>query len=134
MARELNLELETIFTGYVDEEEMADMYNLCDLYVMPNREVTQSTDSIEGFGIVFLEASSCGKPVIAGKSGGTSEAVLDGVTGFLIDPDDEEALANKIVQILRNPSMRKEIGEKGRAWVINKFSWEKSASQVMPFV
>ena len=134
MTRDLNLESETVFSGYVEEEDMADMYNLCDLYVMPNREVVQSTDSIEGFGIVFLEASSCGKPVIAGKSGGTSEALLDGITGFLIDPDDAVVLAEKITQLLKNASMRKEMGEKGRVWVRDKFSWEISASQVMPFV
>lgn len=134
MAKDLNLESETIFVGYVGKDDMVDMYNLCDLFIMPNREVVETTDSIEGFGIVFLEASSCGKTVIAGKSGGTSEAVLEGISGFLVDPDDEVALAEKIINLLSNPSMRKEIGEKGRAWVKDTFSWEKSALQVMPFV
>ncbi|MFC1528688.1 glycosyltransferase family 4 protein, partial [Candidatus Latescibacterota bacterium] len=81
------------FAGRVDDTELPGYYRLCDIYVMPNREVLESTDSIEGFGISFVEANACEKPVIAGRSGGTSAAVEDGITGYFVDPENPGELA-----------------------------------------
>ena len=73
MVVELDLVPHVTFTGYVDEDELITFYNLCDIFAMPNRQVgheSESSLSVEGFGMVFLEAAACGKPVIAGRSGG----------------------------------------------------------------
>ncbi|MBX3730413.1 MAG: glycosyltransferase family 4 protein [Candidatus Sumerlaeia bacterium] len=78
--------------GYIPELELADLYNLCDVYVMPSRK--------EGFGIVFLEALGCGKPVIAGNADGSVEPLADGQLGILVDPDDVNAIADALVNVL----------------------------------
>jgi glycosyltransferase involved in cell wall biosynthesis len=78
--------------GYIPELELADLYNLCDVYVMPSRK--------EGFGIVFLEALGCGRPVIAGNADGSVEPLADGQLGLLVDPDDVPAIADALVGVL----------------------------------
>jgi len=115
------------FAGRVDDADMPDYYRLCDIYVMPNREVLESTDSIEGFGISFIEANACEKPSIAGKSGGTAAAVVDGVTGYRVDPEDPGELADRIRFLLDNPNASAGMGAKGRERVLKEFSWEERA-------
>ena len=78
----------------------------------------------EGFGIVYLEANACEKPVIAGKYGGSAEAVVDGKTGILVDPDNIDEIANSIVKLLLNEKLAKEMGRKGRERVLKQFSYE----------
>jgi glycosyltransferase involved in cell wall biosynthesis len=90
--RELGLQNHVTLTGYLPERELHDHYNLCDLFVMPSRG--------EGFGIVFLEALACGKPVVAGDEDGSREPLLDGELGTLIDPHDADGLAKAIVRLL----------------------------------
>jgi glycosyltransferase involved in cell wall biosynthesis len=80
------------FPGYVPEQELVDYYNLCDVYVMPSRG--------EGFGIVFLEALACGKPVLAGNCDGASDALRDGELGILVDPADIAELASTLIALL----------------------------------
>ena len=92
LSKELRVEERVVFAGYVPNEELAGHYNLCDVFVMPSKG--------EGFGIVFLEALSCGKPVIAGNKDASVEAVLGGKLGMLVDPDDVAAIANAISRIL----------------------------------
>ena len=118
------------FTGRIDDAELPDYYRLCDIYVMPNREVLGSTDSIEGFGISFIEANACEKPVIAGRSGGTSAAVEDGVSGYLVDPENPEELAEKIRHLLDNPDISADMGRRSRERVLSEFSWEDSARKL----
>ncbi|MBT4482199.1 MAG: glycosyltransferase family 4 protein [Candidatus Latescibacteria bacterium] len=118
------------FTGRIDDSELPDYYRLCDIYVMPNREVLGSTDSIEGFGISFIEANACEKPVIAGRSGGTSAAVEDGVSGYRVDPENPEELAEKIRHLLDNPDKSADMGRRSRERVLNEFSWEDSARKL----
>ena len=92
LSRELRVEESIIFAGYVPNEELAGHYNLCDVFVMASKG--------EGFGIVFLEALSCGKPVIAGNKDASVEAVLGGKLGMLVDPDDVGAIADAIVAVI----------------------------------
>ena len=92
---ELGLEEHVTFAGYVKQETLSALYCACDLLVMPSFERDGRSD-YEGFGIVFLEANACGKPVIGGRSGGTMDAVIDGETGLLVDPDDEDTIAEAI--------------------------------------
>jgi len=82
-----------IFAGFVSDKEIANYYNLCDLFVMPSKG--------EGFGIVFLEALACGKPVIAGNKDGSRDALLDGELGILVDPDDVNAISEAIIKVFK---------------------------------
>jgi len=128
LAAERGIESCVTFTGYVEDAELPAYYNLCDIFAMPNREVQvegANSLSVEGFGIVFLEAASCGKPVIAGHSGGAVYAVEDGVSGFSVDPTDPEALRHAIRQLL-DPDKRRVMGQAGIEFA-GRFSWERSA-------
>lgn len=92
LADELGVRELVIFAGKVPSEELCDHYNLCDLFAMPSTG--------EGFGIVFLEALACGKPVIAGSKDASRDALLDGELGVLVDPEDPRELRDAIVAIL----------------------------------
>jgi phosphatidylinositol alpha-1,6-mannosyltransferase len=119
-----------VFAGWADARELPDYYRLADIYVMPNREVPETTDSLEGFGISFIEAAACGKPAIGGRSGGAFDAVVDGETGFLVNPDDPAELAVKIRFLLDNPEVREDMGRMGRARVLRGFLWRQRAERL----
>lgn len=125
---ELGLQQQVTFTGYVDQTELVAYYNLCDVFAMPNRQVgheSESSLSVEGFGMVFLEAAACGKPVIAGRSGGAVYALEDGYNGFLVDPQDVDDLKRAIRELL-DPARRDAMGEAGIEFA-RRFDWGKSA-------
>jgi glycosyltransferase involved in cell wall biosynthesis len=113
------------FIGNVSESELVDYYNLCDVYLMPNRiEVKDGISIGEGFGIVFLEANACGKPVIAGNMGGSVEAVVDGYNGLIVDSLSKEDVVNKIKLLIENRDMAKKMGENGLEFVKSNYSTE----------
>ena len=114
------------FTGAVTDSEKFDYYNSCDVFVMPSEE--------EGFGIVFLEANAFGKPVIGGDVMGVPEAIVDGVTGFLVDPHDVDAIANRVIHLLKDPDEARRLGENGRRRVELEFSWRASAQKFLDIV
>jgi phosphatidylinositol alpha-1,6-mannosyltransferase len=122
---EKGLKSNVIFTGYVDDDKLPAYYNLCDIFVLPNRITEKSAlrGDYEGFGIVFLEAGACEKPVIGGRSGGVTDAVFDGLTGYLVDPLSPEDIAAKIKVLLDNPILRKRMGDEGRDRVVKDFDW-----------
>jgi phosphatidylinositol alpha-1,6-mannosyltransferase len=133
LTKDLNLNDSIIFTGFVGDELLRDYYNLCDIFVLPNRETEQNEQlrgDYEGFGIVFLEASACGKPVIAGNSGGSGEAVANGITGILIDPKSEEAVAQAIERILTDKEYAERLGKAGRQRAEKEFDWQHIANTV----
>jgi phosphatidyl-myo-inositol dimannoside synthase len=123
---ELQLEKNVIFCGAVKDNTKVQYYNLCDVYVMPNRETT-GKEILEGFGLSFIEASACGKPVIGGISGGVRDAVVDGVTGLLIDPSDSERLAAGIIRLLKDENYARQLGQNGQRRVIESFQWPERA-------
>lgn len=82
-----------VFAGFVPDEELCEHYNLCDLFAMPSKA--------EGFGIVYLEALACGKPVMAGNKDGSRDAINDGELGLLVDPDDTAEIAAESIRVLR---------------------------------
>ena len=103
-----------------------------DVFVMPNR-VTQGTaleGDIEGFGITFIEAGSCEKPVIAGRSGGAVEAVLDGETGLLVDPESVSEITEAIVKCLNDPETSQKLGRQARQRIQRELDWTILAKQV----
>ena len=91
---------------------------------MPNR-ILENGDA-EGFGMVFLEANACGKPVIGGRTGGAVEAIEDKKTGFLVDPNSLEDISSKIIYILKNDDIAKSLGEAGKERAALVFDWERS--------
>lgn len=93
LVRQLNLQDCVTLTGFVPEAELADHYNLCDVFALPSRG--------EGFGIVYLEALACGKPVLAGNQDGAVDPLLNGEIGCLVDPEDVQAIAKNLIQILQ---------------------------------
>lgn len=111
---DLKLESSVTLAGFVTDRELCDHYNLCDLFAMPSKA--------EGFGIVFLEALACGKPVLGGNQDGTVDALYNGKFGVLVDPDDLQALSRVMIQILKKEhpleiiykpeELRKEVIEK----------------------
>jgi phosphatidylinositol alpha-1,6-mannosyltransferase len=110
------------FTGFVDDAELPAYYNACDLFLMPNFE-EQASGDIEGFGMVFLEANACAKPVIAGRSGGTAEAVLHGQTGILVNPHDPAELAEAVTSMICSPQLRARLGQTGLKRAHSEFNW-----------
>jgi phosphatidyl-myo-inositol dimannoside synthase len=106
MARASAARERILFVGKLRLDQLKGYYSRSDVFVMPSRQ--------EGFGIVFAEAMAAGKPVIAGDRGGAPEVVRDGVTGFLVDPDDLDTLARRLIQILRDETLRKKMAEAGR--------------------
>jgi len=92
LARELGVGENVILPGFIPEHELVSHYNLCDVFAMPSKG--------EGFGIVFLEAVSCGKPVIAGNRDGSVDAVLNGELGLLVDPDEVDQIVNALIASL----------------------------------
>jgi phosphatidylinositol alpha-1,6-mannosyltransferase len=115
-----------IFVGYVHDDQLPKYYNLCDIFVLPNRVTVKSAlkGDYEGFGIVFLEASACGKPVIGGRSGGVTDAILDGLTGYLVDPLSSEDIASVIKRLIDDHALREKMGDAGRDWVVKNFDWK----------
>jgi len=99
------------FTGRIPDEELAAHYRTCDLFLMPNREL--SDHDTEGFGLVFLEANACGRAVIGGRAGGAVEAVREGESGLLVDGTKPEELAQAVTRLLTDDSLRRQIETKG---------------------
>ncbi|MFH1597688.1 MAG: glycosyltransferase family 4 protein [Patescibacteria group bacterium] len=124
---QLGLNDKVIFAGAVPDRQLPSFYQLCHLFISVGR---QQDCAIEGFGIVFLEANAFCKPVIAGDSGGVKEAVVQGETGFLVDPQDQQAISKHIIQLLQNRQLAHDMGAKGKERVINEFSWLDRAKKL----
>ena len=114
--------------GEVDELTKWALYEIADVFAMPNRSL-DGTDW-EGFGIVFLEAALARRPSIAGRAGGTGDAVLDEVTGLRVDPEDQDALTAALRRLLGDPELRQRLGTSGEAMARTRFSGEAVAGRV----
>lgn len=126
LARELDVSERLHLLGHVSPEDLPRWYNACDVFVMANREINGDT---EGFGMVFLEAAACRKPVIAGDAGGTGAAVLDGVTGYRVDGTNLAALVDALASILRDGELAARLGQTGLARALDEFSWDSVAER-----
>ena len=110
-----------ILTGFIPPERIPQAYLLGDIFVGPSQIK-------EGLGMVFLEAAAAGLPIIATRRGGIPEIVQEGLNGLLLTQhDDPQELAAKIMQLLEDRDLRLRLGQQGRAWVQEHFSWEKIA-------
>jgi phosphatidylinositol alpha-1,6-mannosyltransferase len=121
LVAEQNLTNFVTFAGRVSEGDLVKYYQSCDLFIMPNRELADH--DTEGFGLVFLEANACKKPVIGGKAGGAVEAVKDGETGILVDGNNPDEIAAAVISLLNNPDLMSKMAQTGYELAI-KSSWK----------
>jgi len=117
------------FVGRVLDKELRKWYQICDVFVMVSRDSTIDGGA-EGFGIVYLEANAYEKPVVGGRAGGIPDAIIDNVTGLLVNPENEIKIAEAIVRLLNNPELAKKLGEQGRKRVLQDLSWHKVGEKV----
>ncbi|MFJ3584001.1 glycosyltransferase family 4 protein [Streptomyces sp. NPDC090127] len=117
------------FTGAVPWEELPAHYGAGDVFAMPCRTRRGGLD-VEGLGIVYLEASATGLPVVAGDSGGAPDAVLDGETGYVVRGDAPAESADRIATLLLDPELRRRMGARGRAWVEDRWRWDLLAERL----
>jgi phosphatidylinositol alpha-1,6-mannosyltransferase len=116
LVRQAGLQDYVLFTGGIDNNELACWYAICDIFVMPHRNLPAIRDT-EGCPTVFLEASAHGKPVIGGRDGGVADAILHDRTGFIIDGTDACKLAECVCYLLKTPELAARMGAAGRAYV-----------------
>ncbi len=116
------------FIGRINYAELPKYICLGDIFAMPSRSRFFGLE-VEGLGIVYLEASSCGLPVVGGKSGGAPDAVLIGETGVVVDGTDSFEIAESCIELLNNPELCAVMGANGRAWIIENWRWEIWASK-----
>jgi phosphatidylinositol alpha-1,6-mannosyltransferase len=123
LVSELNLGRDVVMTGTVPWEELPAHYAAGDVFAMPCRTRNKGLD-VEGLGIVYLEASATGLPVIAGDSGGAPDAVLAGVTGEVVPGRSREALVESVTGLLNDPVRAAHFGQAGREWVEREWRWD----------
>lgn len=109
-----------IFLGQVNEDEKWAWLNLCDIFIMPSRDIR---GDYEGFGIVYLEANLCGKPVIAGSAGGSKDAVKDGYNGLMVDPENVDSIRDAIIKLAIDKDLCTRLGKQGKERAVNEFNW-----------
>jgi len=116
--------------GRISSPDLPVLYNCADLFLMCSREEQTARGTLaEGFGVAFLEASSCAKPVIGGNSGGVPDAVLDGITGSLVNPIDPDAIAGSVISLLSDPCLALQLGMNGRRWVEQEMTAARAARE-----
>lgn len=132
MAIDLGIEKDTVFVGSIPDSEIPDHYAACDVFVL--------SSVYEGNARVLSEAAAAAKPIVATDVSGTRDTVIDGVTGFIVELKNPQHIANRVTQLLDNPSMAKEMGLKARQHVLNLYSegnllpcfkdmWEKTVDR-----
>lgn len=118
-----------VFAGGLDHASTAPYYAAADLFAMPCRTRKAGLEA-EGLGIVFLEASASGLPVVVGDSGGAPDTVVDGKTGTVVDGTDVQGVADAVSAVLRDPDRAAAMGDAGRSWVAEHWSWDASAERL----
>ena len=124
LSKETNCKIS--FLGDLPDHKLREIYQISDLFVLPSMP---RLNSVEGFGFVYLEASSYGIPILAHRSGGVEDAVKDGITGILSNPQNPNEFIAGLQNLLENESLRLKIGENGKAWA-QKHCWEDLAEKI----
>ena len=132
-ADECGVEGDVVFTGSVPSDELAAHHAVADVFAMPCRTRGAGLD-VEGLGIVFLEASATGVPVVAGNSGGAPETVVEGETGYVVDGRSVADIGDRIVSLLRDPDRAAAMGEAGRRRVRESWQWANMARRLQGFL
>lgn len=129
LVSQLSLERDVHFTGKVPFADLPKWYAVGDIFAMPCRTRSAGWD-VEGLGIVYLEASATGLPVIAGDSGGAPEAVESDQSGYVVSGTNQDELVNRIVQLLADAQLRDQMGQFGRNWVQTNWTWENTFAKL----
>ncbi|MGB5912993.1 MAG: glycosyltransferase family 4 protein [Promethearchaeia archaeon] len=119
LIQKYNLSKHVLYLGYISKENLPAYYSMADLVIYPSRQ--------EIFGLVLCEAMACGKAVIGSDIMGPSEIIIDGETGYTSDFKDIEDLSNKVLNLLEDKTLLKQMGRNGLTRVKNKFTWKKAA-------
>ncbi|GAA1019309.1 glycosyl transferase family 1 [Acrocarpospora pleiomorpha] len=117
-----------VITGAVPWSALPAHYDAGDVFAMPCRTRLAGID-VEGLGIVYLEASATGLPVVAGSSGGAPDAVRHGETGLVVDGTEPHAIATALLTLLQDPATARTMGERGRAWIEREWTWNQVAAR-----
>ena len=123
LVRDYGLVDQVSFIGRIQYEELPRYICIGEVFAMPSRSRFRGLE-VEGLGIVYLEASACGLPVIAGSSGGAPDAVVEGVTGVVVNGLDSAAIAVAAIEMLKNPEKSAAMGRSGREWIVKNWSWQ----------
>jgi phosphatidylinositol alpha-1,6-mannosyltransferase len=111
---------------FVSYRDLANFYYACDVFILPSVYVPQSSGGdVEGFGIVYLEAGACGKPVIGANNGGIPDAVADGESGLLVETGSVEAIMDALERLLGDAALRERLGRQGRERVLREFALDR---------
>jgi phosphatidyl-myo-inositol dimannoside synthase len=119
------------FLGRVPDADLADLYACADVFAMLCRERWGSLET-EGYGIVFVEAAACGVPSIAGRSGGSHEAVVDGETGFVVDPHDTGGVRAALDRLLGDDALRERLGAAARKRAVGELTNDRQVERLLP--
>jgi phosphatidylinositol alpha-1,6-mannosyltransferase len=128
LAHSLGVEERVHFLGRLDDRALAEEYQRCTLFVLPSRRTADG--DLEGYGLVYFEAAAWGRPVVAGRSGGEVDAVVDGETGILVDGESVLEVAQTIGDLLANPQRLCSLAAAGRARVENSHNWTRAAAVI----
>jgi phosphatidylinositol alpha-1,6-mannosyltransferase len=120
---------DVLFTGGVPGEELPAHYAMADVFAMPCRTRGAGLD-VEGLGIVFLEASASGVPVVAGDSGGAPETVVEDQTGNVVDGRSHDQIVEVIAGLLADPARARRMGQAGREWIVRDWSWDTHTARL----
>ena len=123
LANKLSLSESITFVGRILYDKLPNYLSAADVFVMPSRSRFFGLE-VEGLGIVYLEASACGIPVVAGNSGGAPDAVLEGVTGLCVDGTDVNHIAQAVIEICSDAKRASQMGAAGRNWIVDQWRWE----------
>lgn len=129
LVREKGLVDRVTFLDHIPGNLIASYYCLADVYAQPS--IIDRDGTTEGLGVTILEAMACGAPCVASRVGGIPDIITDGENGFLVEPGDPSAIASRISNLLENETLRKEMGRQGRRTVLEKFSWESKAQELL---
>ena len=127
LARELGVEKNVFFLGRQPTSALVGYYNACDLFVLTSRHTDDG--DFEGYGIAVVEAALCGKPALVAGDSGLAEAVLDGLTGLVVPPEDPEAIAAHVLRLLRDDALRRKLGKNALDRARAEMSWRRRGGE-----
>jgi phosphatidylinositol alpha-1,6-mannosyltransferase len=127
LAHELNVKDHVQFLGEQHHDDLVAAVQQCDVFALPNIEVA---GDFEGFGMVLVEAQACGKPVVAGRSGGTNETMLETETGHLVNAGNKDELTEVISGLLTDELKQQRMGAAGRRWAEERFDWNQLSERL----
>lgn len=129
LAGQVGVTDDVLFTAGVPSAELPAHHAMADVFAMPCRTRGRGLD-VEGLGIVYLEASASGVPVVAGRSGGAPETVQEGKTGFVVDGRSPEDISEALIRVLTDRALAARMGSAGRRWAVDQWTWPRQAAKL----